>query len=262
MKRGIFFLSVILLIIISISSINALIISEIESNPSGKDSKNEWIELFSPTEINDIYTLINNDGDELKIKLNFQGYHIYIFNTQWLDNSDEKVYLYDSSNKLIDQTNLFDDGEDSENTWQRCNNTWVFKKNTLKEKNNCHDKNIDSKDKQEFSLEKEIKNIQDTEDGKETDSEVSSEKEPEEDEKERIKVYINNNEKTNETKENTNSITAGVIKLDAKDIKSEGNKEEIDKNKLATIGLAIIAFVLFILLISQRYRYARKNEFR
>ena len=50
-KRVIILLTLVLLIILSLSSTNALTISEIESNPDGKDSKNEWIEFFSPTEI-------------------------------------------------------------------------------------------------------------------------------------------------------------------------------------------------------------------
>jgi hypothetical protein len=242
MKRGIIFL---LTLVLVISSVNALIISEIESNPDGKDSKNEWMELYSEDPINEEITIINNDDDELKVKFNFQGYYVYIFDSQWLDNSDEKVYLYNAGDGLIDQTNLFDDGEDTDFTWQRCDDTWVFQKST-REKENCL---------QEIP-EPEEEPLEEVSDSEETEEEIEEEVEEIEEEVEEVVI------EEEITQENTNSITAGVIKLDSKDIKSKSDKENVDKNKLATIGLGIIAFVLFILLISQRYRYTRKNEFR
>lgn len=220
------------IILLSLCSVNALIISEIESNPDGADSKNEWIELYSEEEIDGNYILANNDAGEvydnqdsnqLKIHFNFVGYHIYIFNGQWLDNSDEKVYLYDEYEKLIDSTNLFDDGGDSDFTWQRCDKTWVFKEET-KGTENCV--------------------VGEPESGEE----------------------INKPNKTEELEETIleeNSTTEkSIIKLDSKDIKSKNNKKEIDKNKYAIIGLSIIVVVFLSFLVLQRYRQRKKNEFR
>ena len=69
------------------------------------------------------------------------------------------------------------------------------------------------------------------------------------------------------TEENT-KITADIIKKDIKDIetivlspkdiKSENNTEQQDKNKLATYGLIIFSVLLVFLF---RFRKIRKNEF-
>ncbi len=214
-------------IILSISSVSSLIISEVESNPEGTDTKHEWIELYSEEEINGNYILANNDAgeiydsedkDQLKIHFNFVGYYVYNFNGQWLDNSDEKVYLYDESERLIDSTNIFDDGGDSNFTWQRCDDTWIFEEQTRGEIN-CV-------------------------------IEEPPEEEPE----------IN---ETEEIVEEENSILTGsIIKLDSKDIKSKKNSKELDKNNFATIGLGLVVILLLFLLVSQRYKRTKKNEFR
>jgi hypothetical protein len=232
-----------LLIILSLSNVNALIISEIESNPDGKDSKNEWIELYSEEEINDEYIIKNNDEDELKIKFNFVGYYVYGFSTQWLDNFDEKVYLYDSKDHLIDSTNIFDDGEDSENTWQRCDDTWIFEKQT-KEIKNCEVETPEPEE-EETAEEEEEDYV------RENQGEDEEEEEVVEEEEEIIKEIIEKD-----------ILTGSVIKLDSKDIKSTSNTEGRDKNNFATIGLGVIALLLFILLVSQRYKRTKKNEFR
>ena len=240
------------LLIISLPNITSLIISEVESNPNGKDSKNEWIELFSPVEIDGEYILTNNDASEiydnedenqLKIRFNFVGYYVYRLNSQWLDNSDEKVYLYDSDEKLIDSTNLFDDGEDSDNTWQRCDDGWVFEKHTPEVKNNCPE--------EEEEIEEEIEEEENEEIVDEEEN--SNSEEPSEEE-------IPDSEKPSQ--ENTNSVTGSVIKLDSKDIKSKSNKENVGRSNLATTILGIVVILLLLLLVSQRYKQSKKNEFR
>jgi len=229
-----------MILLFSIYSVNALIISEIESNPDGKDSRNEWIEFFSGTEIEGEYRIVNNDDDELHIALNFVGYKIYTFNGQWLDNSNEKVYLYDEDDKLIDSTNLFDDEEDSPNTWQKCEDTWVFQ-NQTKEVKNC----VVEEEKEEESYEEEV-----NEDSYQRENEGKDE-EPEEVAEEEIIEP-----------EKSDVLTGSIIKLDSKDIKSESNKEGIDKNRYATFGLGVIAILLLFLFVSQRYKHSKKNEFR
>jgi hypothetical protein len=246
-----------MILLLSLYSVNALIISEVEANPDGKDSKNEWIELFSSIEIDGEYIIKNNDEDELKMNFNFVGYHIYGFSTQWLDNFDEKIYLYDSKNNLIDSTNIFDDGEDSENTWQRCDDTWIFEKQT-KEVKNC-----------EEVIEEEEEIIK--EDIKEEDYKRENEGEDEEEKTERIvetvpldagQDRVSGTEEIIEEVIDEDVLTGSVIKLDSKDIKSNVNKKGVNKNNFATIGLGFIALLLFILLVSQRYKRTKKNEFR
>ena len=48
------------------SGISAITINEIESNPAGADTGNEWVEFYSNEEVNlEGYKIINNDGDEI-----------------------------------------------------------------------------------------------------------------------------------------------------------------------------------------------------
>lgn len=256
MKRGKRFLliGIIIVLFLSLHSVNALIISEIESNPDGTDSKNEWIELYSEEEINGEYILVNNDAGEiydnedknqLKINFNFQGYYIYNFNSQWLDNSDEKVYLYDGAGtSLIDSTNIFDDNGDSDFTWQRCNDTWIFENNT-KGEINCIIEETPEENETEVPVEDEV--------------EIEEEKDDSKDEKKEV-IKETPEEKIVEKKESV--VTGSVIKLDSKDIKSKKSTEEIDKSNLATIGLGLVVILLLLLLVSQKYKQNKKNEFR
>jgi competence ComEA-like helix-hairpin-helix protein len=68
--------------------------------------------------------------------------------------------------------------------------------------------------------------------------------------------------------EKEQSVTAGVIRLDSKDIKTKNNKEEIekdevDKNKFAKIGLGFIGVFLLVLLFLQNKKgKIKKNEFK
>lgn len=280
MKRGAIFI-IIMILVFSLYSVNALIISEVESNPEGTDSKNEWIELYSEEPINGEYILANNDAgkiydnedkNQLKIKFNFQGYYVYIFDGQWLDNSDEKVYLYNIGDTLIDSTNIFDDNEDSNFTWQRCNGTWVFQEQT-REKENCpvqdseeqeepedEEKEVDGKNEEDEESEEES-GIDDEEN--EDEEECDSEEDDECDDENNM-IIEEVIEEPEGTQEKTDYITQGVIRLDSKDIKSKSNKEKVDKNNFATILLGIIAILLLILLFSQKRRQTKikKNEFR
>jgi hypothetical protein len=263
-------------IILSLSSINAIIISEVESDPQGTDSKNEWIELYSQEEINGEYILVNNDAGEvydnedsnqIKVHFNFQGYYIYIFGTQWLDNSDEKVYLYDEYGTLIDSTNLFDDGGNSNYTWQKCEDTWIFEEET-RGVENCIVEEPESPEEnqtqdnetqipEEGSDSEENNKTQDSQDKEETSSEE-------------VEDSTNDNEYTYgefPIKEKTNSeeetpITGSIIKLDSKDIKSSESTKELSKSNFVTVVLGFVVILLLFLIVSQRYKHNKKNEFR
>jgi len=83
--------------ILLLSFCSGLIISEVELNPLGTDSGNEWIELFSKSEIDlEEYKLINNDGDEFSLNQigGFSGYLIIELSKQWLDNEDESYFSW------------------------------------------------------------------------------------------------------------------------------------------------------------------------
>jgi hypothetical protein len=96
-------------------------INEIELNPSGSDSGNEWTEIF-------------NDGEQLNLSgwylqnkggKNFSIPNITLDNFYVLDgltglvNSNETIELYNELNILIDFTGNLSDGSNDQKTWQR-----------------------------------------------------------------------------------------------------------------------------------------------
>jgi hypothetical protein len=128
-----------MLILLLITNISAIRINEVELNPEGADSGNEWIELYHKGDF-DLrgYKLVNNDGDEIEMGGSFSKYYIYVFSKQWLDNTDEKVFLY-KEGELVDETDLFDDEENNGKTWQFCDGNWEFVESTEKKKNDCEE---------------------------------------------------------------------------------------------------------------------------
>ncbi|MCK5624720.1 hypothetical protein KAI04_02670 [Candidatus Pacearchaeota archaeon] len=222
MKKLILILFMALIFILFVSGIK---INEIEMNPSGTDAGNEWIELYGGEEINlEGYKLINNDGDEIILNGIFSGYYVYVLDKQWLDNLDEKVFLYKNEN-LIDESGIFDDSYNNDKTWQLCN-SWKFLEATKGEKNRCETEESEEKI---------------------TDEQV-------EDVEENIKEYVEK-----EKEEFNIPLTPEVISLTPKDIKSEENTESLDKTDYARygfIGFCILIGVLLILKNKRKY----KNE--
>ena len=233
--KGIIFL---IIFIILITNVSAVRINEVEMNPAGTDSGNEWIELYSKEEVNlEDYKLVNNDGDELNLEGNFSGYFIYIFSRQWLDNFDEKVFLYKES-ELIDETDTFDDSKNDDLTWQLCD-VWEFKASTKSKENNCSKKTDTNK-------ESTTQTIEET-----TESETSSSDEQSSSEKEITYEPL--------AEETPSSIKLETINLNPKVIKTENNNEEISKN-YAFYGFVAFSVFLGVLFIIRKKRY--KNEFR
>ncbi len=113
-------------------------IVEVESNPAGVDSGNEWVELYVPQNLSaSFFVLENNDGDTIELTGNFSaGYFVYTFESGWLDNSDEKVML-----KLLDvvvsETPVFADSDNDESTLQLCGTEWIEAPHTPGTANDC-----------------------------------------------------------------------------------------------------------------------------
>jgi len=141
--------------------IHAIKISEVESNPPGKDRGNEWIELFSKNYTNGTgYSIYNNDGQEISLNLSFKGYYVYLFRNQWLDNRNERVFLY-KNKTLLDSTPVFNDTKDNSLDFSNCGGKWDFLEASKGKENNCPteiflEKNISQKD--EISKIKILKN--------------------------------------------------------------------------------------------------------
>ena len=130
---------IIFLLVISFcgGACSAVVINEIELNPEGADSGNEWVELYSEEEINlTNWRLSNNDGGNITLDFIFYGHHIIELNTQWLDNSEEKIVLFNGS-KIIHETPLFNDPYNDDKTWQFCGSNWSMEVNTKGGENIC-----------------------------------------------------------------------------------------------------------------------------
>jgi hypothetical protein len=104
----------------------SLMINEVEANPEGTDIGFEWIEFYNPTSQAISltgYTLYNNDNDLKSMSgiVPANGYLVYTFTTQWLDNADEKVILK-AGTTIIDETPVKNDGYDDDRAWARVPN--------------------------------------------------------------------------------------------------------------------------------------------
>ena len=211
----------------SLSFISALRINEFELNPEGDDSGNEWVELYHWDEIDLTgYKLVNNDGGEIELSGSFKGYYVYVFSKQWLDNKDEKIFLY-KGEELIDETSLDYDSKNDAQTLQYCSGEWIFKQGTKGEENNCEE-------------------IEDEEIEKEVN------KDPVENDFEKI-VKI--------TGAGVKNIELSTIELNPKNIKTENGSENLGKEKYSKYGICFFC-VLFCFLFILKKRKNKKNEFR
>ncbi|OIO81789.1 hypothetical protein AUJ84_00125 [Candidatus Pacearchaeota archaeon CG1_02_32_132] len=124
-----------ILMVTNLSS--AIILTEVELNPEGSDSGNEWVEIYSSEDFNLNGTYLKNK-DEKKYNLTgiFRGYLVIQFESQWLDNSNESVYLFDSEG-LIDETDIFQDSDNDNFAWSLCRGNWEFISSTKGAENNC-----------------------------------------------------------------------------------------------------------------------------
>jgi len=207
---------------------SALRINELELNPLGTDTGKEWIELYNDGEIDLAqYKLINNDGDELDLIGIFSEYYVYKFDRQWLDNTDEKIFLY-YGNDLIDETELLNDNKNNDKTWNYCSG-WEFTDPTKEGKNIC---------------EKSEKN----------DSELNAEEVTNE-----TKIYENKGKSIENYSIKKEPSILNQVKLNPKDIKEEENSEGLNNKNYAIYSFIIFCILLAGLFVMKKYKY--KNEF-
>jgi len=234
------------LIIFLLSSISAIRINEVEMNPAGTDAGNEWIELYNDGDISlEGYMIVNGDGKNISLNNTFNGYFVYTFAKQWLDNSNESVSLYKNS-ELIDKTDLFEDSKNDDLTYQFCSSSWKFITSTKGSENNCTEpiqeqtQTTTNETTQQTQQESDNSETEDTNDEDNTESKQASQASP---------------------KPKTKATTLDVIDLNSKDIKSDNNKETLKKN-LALGGIVTFCLgfgALFFLKLAGR---KSKNEFR
>lgn len=127
-----------LILIIFLSSFAASIsFSEVELNPAGTDTGNEWVELYSDSEYDlTNHFLQNHDGKNFNLSGSFTGYYVITFIGQFLDNSNESLKLLRNS-EVISQTSVLKDDKNNDLTWSFCNPEWVFVSPTKSAANVC-----------------------------------------------------------------------------------------------------------------------------
>ena len=127
------------------TTINQILINEVELNPAGTDTGTEKVELYnlSNTSIDvsgwtissaagRTFTVVINEGTTITSK----GYLIVGRDSQqWLDNTGEGIDLRNELGILIDSVGPFSDQDNDESTWQRSpdgQDNWAFStSNTL-----------------------------------------------------------------------------------------------------------------------------------
>ena len=146
-REGVIFLLIV--VFISLASASTVRINEVELNPSGSDNKNEWIELYFTHEISlDGWTIVNAKEKVFSLNGTFEGYKIIITPYNFLANDKQKLKLFDSENKLVDETDEISDSYNDERSWQVCDGEWKFEQASKDEKNDCEDEEtIEESDK-------------------------------------------------------------------------------------------------------------------
>ena len=211
-----------IMIVMVTSFVSAIRINEFEANPSGSDSGNEWVELYSEEEINlESYSLENADGDIYELSGSFSDYFIVHFDSQWLDNVDEKIYLK-KEGILIDETGMFDDSKNNGKTWNFCGEEWEFLEDSKGEINSCSEDSEDDESEE---------NSEDDGEKQEENEEETSQEENEEQEKEEVQ-----------------SKTTGKIILNSRG-KDSANKEFVSSEKKVRLGVVYGFLILCVFLI-------------
>tara|TARA_Y100000034_G_C6897831_1_gene414383 strand:+ start:1980 stop:2666 length:687 start_codon:yes stop_codon:yes gene_type:complete len=136
------------MVLLSITIVTAIEITEVESNPFSSDSGTEWVELYSEEETNlDGYYLENNDGDIHELNQTFSSYLVIQFPQQWLDNSDERVFLK-KNNETISSTDILEDSRNDDQSWNLCDNEWLFILSTKEAENDCEEDQEEPEDEE------------------------------------------------------------------------------------------------------------------
>ena len=121
-KKGSIFIVVSVFLVLSFSFVRAVVyINEIELNPLGTDSGNEWVEIFndgSPINLSGWY-IQNKDGDNYTFPGDIMANFYVLDSLSGLTNINQTLRLFDNGNLLKDNMGSFDDEENDIRTWSR-----------------------------------------------------------------------------------------------------------------------------------------------
>ncbi len=239
------FYLMIFLFVFLVVPIFAIRITEVELNPED-DCRDctEWAELYSEVEINlSEYHLENSKSNIINLEGIKKGYIKIDFGKRFLTNTGDTLILK-KSEQIIDETPLLKDEENNDLTWQLCE-IWEFKESTKGEKNVCEENSEEQKEPNE--VEQDIlgdgaiqENHEDNDFSNNQIEELSDS----------YKTPIKPKDKEQE-----------VIKLNTQNIKSEEDKENLNKNNYAIYGFVIFCVLISFLFILKK-NWFNKNEFR
>jgi hypothetical protein len=252
MKRGLRSIFFALLLILIMPYATSLIVSEVELNPAGTDSGNEWIELYNNNKINlDGYKILNGDGQELILNFTIDGYYVYTFKTQWLDNADEKIILKNNEGIIIFETKLLNDAYNNDKTWQYCNEEWKFEASTKNKENLCKttaEKNTNNEEQEEKVNNK-------NEEKNEQDKTRENNKEQENTNQATI-TDRGQSQQTNINNSNNNIIKLGNSNLNSNKLQNSiiyKSKSEYIKQYLPyALGITCVILLILILVIKEK----------
>ncbi|NMJ87288.1 MAG: lamin tail domain-containing protein [Thaumarchaeota archaeon] len=153
-KSHVIFSILIISILISVpfmqaySQFPSLKINEMEFNPPGKISGNQWIEIYNPSNfLLDISNFLIKSvelGRSIQVSSGFvvepNGYVVIPFQTRVFDEKRDSIVLLTPDSVEIDKTPFLSDEVDDDKTWQRFPNAidndnitdWHFRDNTFR----------------------------------------------------------------------------------------------------------------------------------
>jgi len=110
-------------------TLSYILINEVESNPNGTDSGNEWIEIYNPT-LNNIdltnwfIQRVDNGATVNLTSIIIGPGSYYQFNTSGITlvNANLTLILYDNMSNIIDFTPVLGDAPNNDNCWARVPN--------------------------------------------------------------------------------------------------------------------------------------------
>ena len=215
------------------SVVSAIRINEFEANPSGSDSGNEWVELYSENEINLEDYYLQADDNKLNLSGSFSGYLVIFFESQFIDNENEVIYLK-RGEEIIDETEMFDDDKNNGKTWNFCGDDWEFLENSKGGINSCSEDGDSDDDKENES------NNEEEEDSSNDENENSETEEGEE----------SSQEENDKVEEERRSETTGKIVLNSPK-ENNANKEFVSSEQKVRRGVVygFLALCIFLIIL-------------
>ena len=137
-KNWIILLVLIIELVFLVGGVFAIRINEIELNPYDNcNDCTEWLELYSNVEINLTgWRLVDASDNSFDLNQTFNGYYVIENPGISLNNANEQIFLYNNT-ELIDETEIFSDGDNNIKTWQYCSEGWNFTDSTKDSENSC-----------------------------------------------------------------------------------------------------------------------------